>query len=244
MKDSEFIQLLNLYLDHEISGADAARLETEVQRNPARHRIYRQYCQMHKACSLVAADFRTATLTVPEPALIDFKFTRRETRPARVAGLFGAGALAAAACVAVIAFSRQTSTPATAGTAAAPRVVQIDSATPDSVRATTETQVQRVYARAVNLPIHRAPASTTLAPHAYSLTGNGQSERLLSASGSMGTQFDWLHSVHLAPLPQSAPLEPLRFESHAAPLKTESRTYASPKDVQGDFQMAAFRFQR
>ena len=35
MKDSEFIELLNLYLDHEISTADAARLEAEVQANPA-----------------------------------------------------------------------------------------------------------------------------------------------------------------------------------------------------------------
>ena len=36
MKDNEFIELLNLYLDHEISQEDAARLEAEVQRNPAR----------------------------------------------------------------------------------------------------------------------------------------------------------------------------------------------------------------
>ena len=32
MKDSEFLELLNLYLDHEISPADAARLEAEVRR--------------------------------------------------------------------------------------------------------------------------------------------------------------------------------------------------------------------
>ena len=29
MKDSEFLELLNLYLDHEISPADAARLEAD-----------------------------------------------------------------------------------------------------------------------------------------------------------------------------------------------------------------------
>ena len=39
MNDSEYIELLNLYLDHEISAADAARLEAEVQSNPARRRI-------------------------------------------------------------------------------------------------------------------------------------------------------------------------------------------------------------
>ena len=59
MKDSEFIQLLNLYLDHEISGADAARLESEVQTNAARRQIYQQYCRMQKACRMIAADFET-----------------------------------------------------------------------------------------------------------------------------------------------------------------------------------------
>jgi hypothetical protein len=57
MKDSEFIELLNLYLDHEISADNAARLEAEVQGNPERRRVYRQYCRMQKACTLLANDF-------------------------------------------------------------------------------------------------------------------------------------------------------------------------------------------
>jgi len=60
MKDSEFIELLNLYLDHEITPANAARLEDEVRRNPGRRRIYLQYCGIHKACGIIAADFSTA----------------------------------------------------------------------------------------------------------------------------------------------------------------------------------------
>ena len=36
MKDPEFIELLNLYVDHEITSVDAARLEAEVAQNPAR----------------------------------------------------------------------------------------------------------------------------------------------------------------------------------------------------------------
>ena len=35
MKDSEFIELLNLYLDHEISAADAVRIEAEVMTGDA-----------------------------------------------------------------------------------------------------------------------------------------------------------------------------------------------------------------
>ena len=57
MKDSEFIELLNLYLDHEITAADAARLEAEVQASPERRRVYQQYCRMQKACTMLAKDF-------------------------------------------------------------------------------------------------------------------------------------------------------------------------------------------
>ena len=63
MKDSEFIALLNLYIDHEITVADAARLEAEVQSNPERHQIYRQYCRMQKACTVLAQDFQTEQLS-------------------------------------------------------------------------------------------------------------------------------------------------------------------------------------
>ena len=51
MKDSEFLELLNLYLDHEITPADAARLEAEVRADPERRRTYLQYCRMQKACA-------------------------------------------------------------------------------------------------------------------------------------------------------------------------------------------------
>jgi len=57
MKDSEFLELLNLYLDHEISPADAARLEAEVRASPGRRRTYLQYCRMQKACAALAAEF-------------------------------------------------------------------------------------------------------------------------------------------------------------------------------------------
>ena len=57
MRDSEFIALLNLYLDHEISPEDTARLESEVARDPRRREVYRQYCRMQKACSVIGQEF-------------------------------------------------------------------------------------------------------------------------------------------------------------------------------------------
>ena len=93
MKESEFIELLNLYLDHEIDPADAARLEAEVQRDARRRHIYRQYCQMQKACSQLASKF--ADTSVTERSVEVFTPTRI-SRPT-----WYAGGLAAAACVTV-----------------------------------------------------------------------------------------------------------------------------------------------
>jgi len=43
MKDREFIELLNLYVDREISAEDALRLEREVATDPKRREVYDQY---------------------------------------------------------------------------------------------------------------------------------------------------------------------------------------------------------
>jgi len=94
MKDQEFIELLNLYLDHEISAADARRLEAEVRANPARYQVYREYCRMHKACGKLAqqAEFRPTFVGIPS----------ERRRPAERAVLLAFGSFVAlAACVAL-----------------------------------------------------------------------------------------------------------------------------------------------
>jgi len=94
MKDQEFIELLNLYLDHEISAADARRLEAEVRANPARYQVYREYCRMHKACGELAqqAEFQPAFVGVPP----------ERRRPSERAVLLAFGSFVAlAACVAL-----------------------------------------------------------------------------------------------------------------------------------------------
>lgn len=53
MKDTRFIELLNLYVDQEISADEAAELEQEIANNPARRRTYDQYCQMHRGCAML-----------------------------------------------------------------------------------------------------------------------------------------------------------------------------------------------
>ena len=59
MKDDRFIELVNLYIDRQITGEEIAALEAEIQANPRRRAIYHQYCQMHRATTIVYQSFRT-----------------------------------------------------------------------------------------------------------------------------------------------------------------------------------------
>ncbi len=97
MKDSEFLKILNLYLDHEISAADSVRLEAEVTGDPERRRIYLQYCRLHKACTLLGDQF-PATAPAWERGKSGAVSPRRR---AWSAGIY-AGGMLAAACVAMI----------------------------------------------------------------------------------------------------------------------------------------------
>jgi hypothetical protein len=94
MKEREFIELLNLYVDREITAEDALRLESAVLDDPKRREIYDQYCRMAKACTMLTAD---TMATAAEPIAVDF-------RPHRAWGVgpFAAGLAAAAVCAAVI----------------------------------------------------------------------------------------------------------------------------------------------
>ena len=83
MKELEFIELLNLYLDHEISPEDAARLEAEVLNNPARRRVYREYCQMQKACKAIAVDFQAEAAPISPARCACARGTRAASPPRR-----------------------------------------------------------------------------------------------------------------------------------------------------------------
>jgi hypothetical protein len=98
MKESKFIELLNLYIDQQILPEDAALLEEEILQNPRRRQIYSQYCRMHRACSLALERQEARTGTEPMPARVLAFETRRRPRWA-----YYAGGLAAAACVTFVA---------------------------------------------------------------------------------------------------------------------------------------------
>jgi anti-sigma factor RsiW len=108
MKDARFIELVNLYIDRQISPAETAELEAELQANARRRQIYQQYCRMHRATKLVYESFRAnaeqpAGATTGEPAPIArFEEGLLRKRRHRARWLYASGSLAAAACFAAV----------------------------------------------------------------------------------------------------------------------------------------------
>jgi hypothetical protein len=102
MKDHRFIELVNLYVDRQITAAETAELEAEIQSNPRRRAIYRQYCRMHRATKLVFESFRA---NAPEQAAVAAAgqgTIARFERERRTHWGYYAAAFAAAACLALV----------------------------------------------------------------------------------------------------------------------------------------------
>lgn len=221
MKDSEFIELLNLYLDHEISAAEAARLESEVQTNPDRRRIYQDYCRMQKACRVLARDFAS------EPEAADHKVVAfnpgAHSRSGSRRGTYFAGAFAAvAAClVAVVTLRHGSGAPA-----AAVQTQRVAAVTPASAVAVSTTSTAAPQAR-----------------EAFSIQHRAHSESL-----ALGTptdpQFVWMQNVRLSPIKMPAPGDQLQLETNGN-MNTQSRTFESGRQpLPDDVHWIAIRFQK
>ena len=106
MKDNRFIELVNLYIDRQITGEEMETLEAEMQANPRRRAIYRQYCQMHRATTLVYESFRSEDSEQPvEKIGAEAKIARFEPHYGRRKHWTYYATGLAAACVA-LAFAR------------------------------------------------------------------------------------------------------------------------------------------
>ena len=256
MTESEFIELLNLYLDHEISAADAARLEAEVQADPARRRVYREYCQMQKACTFLAKDF--ADQPVADRKILAFEPSGASRNPA----WYAAGGLAvAAACVAVVLVTRAPQQ-ATIGSAAGSQTIASVVAPPTSVITPAVEKSQGSVAPsasavikpatqiALSAPTPTATSSGSLvlasAPVPLASANPIDVEALLASAQqnaqsqqqALQAQLAWMHSVQLAPI-QQTPVSDPRLDARS-PLQT----YTKPRQPQANVEMTAFKFQR
>jgi hypothetical protein len=205
MKDSEFIELLNLYVDHEITPADAARLEAEVVGNAKRARIYREYCGMQKACMILADQFREAA---PEAGKIPVTATR-----ARGLALpFAAVSLAAAACLGVVLLARHP------GAGSQTSLAQAQTLAP-SPAARVAVAAPSYAAIPVDFPLVR-PASGA---------ERIDSQALLTSS-SQQDPFAWMNRVQFAPI-QRVPIEPFLLDPKSN-LDPQNRDLGIPQGLQ------------
>jgi hypothetical protein len=213
MKDSKFIELLNLYVDHQISAEEAALLEAEIHRDPERRRVYRQYCQMQKACVMLADSFRTEAPAAGN--VVAFAPPRRRLQ----AVAYTMGALAAAACVALVMVSRDRGpvTPAAPALAVAP------------ARAAT------VAARSAPEPL---PARLALQPvFAAAVRDNATSAVATSDRG----EFEWMRRVQLQRVPN---VQELWFESRPT-IQPQDLSFPTRANVTEEPSVGvAVRFQR
>ena len=219
MKESRFIELLNLYVDQELSPAEAVELEAEIAAKPARRRTYEQYCRMQRGCAMLfekvranAPDYSELSRdgAAVERKVLDFPIDRPVRRRSALASLatftaWGGGLAAAAAVVAVVLLREPApSAGALASEASAATVASVD--TPAAVE---EAMTARVEARR---PSHYQLAAQ-FSPRQREATN-------AFVSGEQPS-FEWMNSVQLSAVPQVS-TDDLGFNSERV-----SRTHAT-----------------
>lgn len=255
MKDSEFIELLNLYLDHEISAADAARLEAEVQNNPERRMVYQQYCRMQKACRILATDFAGEPSAAPagkkvvafDPDAAEVASARRK----RMGNFYTIGTFAAAAaCVAIVFVGRSRQAAAEQASLALQSQEQAATAT---IATSPENRIEVKSTAVAASDVSTGPRSlgsqpaqnsaATLVANPLLLTGNAQADAVMAAAMQQAkSQFAWIDNVQLAPIQQPVPLTELRFETTPAMLRPEGRALGGRQSTNANAEMSAFQF--
>lgn len=109
MNDERFIEQLNLYIDRELSADEVTEIEAAIAADPARQRIYAQYCKIERATrqllnetEIPQPDIAQLVATAREDNTIDFPQPAAD-RPRRSWLSWGAplGALAAASLAVV-----------------------------------------------------------------------------------------------------------------------------------------------
>lgn len=237
MKESRFIELLNLYVDHHLTPEEALELETELQGNSVRRRTYQQYCRMQRACSVLFETERerapisptlAGALAAASDKIVEFPVNRpRWPRAASTIGL-----LAAAACATFLLVRRE-ATELSPGPALAVTPSVPPPAAPAPVLASTALPAGAPASE----PIEFRPVMMVRSLVARPLSG--AEPTLLSQREA--APFEWMEGIQLSALRPAVPTESLVFETPSG-LEPERRSRPAP--VTGDMEMTAFQFQR
>lgn len=115
MNEKKFIQLLNLYIDGEATPPEAREVELEIESNPARRRVYDDYCRIQAATRALYGQFRREDVSTSTEAgqagrIRAAGVRHAAARPGHASGspfrrvLFWAGGAAAACLALAVAF--------------------------------------------------------------------------------------------------------------------------------------------
>ncbi len=249
MKDSRFIELLNLYVDQQLTAAEAVELEAEIKQNPASRRTYQQYCRMQKGCvQLFEQECQSATATsalARALAEVEQKITAfpEQRTPWRQRGYYAAGLAAMAACVAFV-LVRQAPVP----TALPVALVEQPAAKVVAVAA-VEPVVAAPAVQAVEIP--PADPQTTEQRRLYTVfpLRKFMPVQVVSYNADTGTpvgeqpDFNWMKTVELAPM-RPVGAEELATESVTNLQEPAGFFINNRRPVQGLYEKAAFQFQK
>ena len=235
MKDKRFIELLNLYVDHQIAQEEAAELEAEIMRSPERRKTYRDYCRMQRACGMI---FDRERQQAPASFALEKSLQEAERKivgvPARRKAGWGTytaafgGLTAMAACLTVVflspgtTFAPTNAASAPSAKASAPLVAQSSQATPLPIAVLT-------------------PRSTTLQPLFASQTLASARDDANPAERVANTE--WMQQVQLPPV-QHVVVDDTAFEARPTLQQDNSRVFRSSRPIQGNVEFTAFQFQR
>jgi anti-sigma factor RsiW len=244
MNDPRFIELLNLYVDQQLTATEATELETELQHNPESRRTYQQYCRMQKACTQLFEQERQAApatsklsraLADADRKVVEFPEQRTLWRQR---GVFAAGLSAMAACIAFV------------------LVRQV----PVSVSPSVASMPGKATVAVVEQP---APAIQTVAippadPQASELRGTFR--MLLPArqfvpvqvlatnneavnAGEEQPNFEWMKHVELAPM-RNVNADEFVLDANNSVQQPTCLYISNRRPAQGLYEKAAFQFQK
>ena len=250
MKDSRFIELLNLYVDQQLSKEEAGELEHEIARDPRRASTYQQYCRMQKACTLLfdqernqAPNTNLLARSLSEADRKVIAFPESRTNRWRSGFIYASG-LAAAACVAFAFVNRAEVASLVRGHGASANVAATTS--PASALATTN-----LVATNSGLVATKAPIALATPAHRQeyfpvftskpSLHDESTADLVVENQNENKNSYEWMRTVELAPVAPFA-ADQITLASTGKPQTITLR--GQPSIHPTPTESAAFEFQR
>ncbi|MFA6963062.1 MAG: hypothetical protein WC205_20080 [Opitutaceae bacterium] len=232
MNDQRFIELLNLYVDQQIGPSEATELEEAVLRDPARRRVYDQYCRLQRGCCMLGDHSRSTA-----PAAQRFVWSLREVerkisaprRPVWRSVYFGSFASAAmAACVVVVVVVNRSGSVLDTG------AIIADVGQPEQIETVAPARAVAVVAPS---PFESKPMLTAAS---FGVVRNAREAEIAATDREA---LEWMKRVDALPVTSRVIADDQLFESRPT-LQQDNRVFRSRHALQGNAEFAAFQFQR